>query len=33
MPLIICGPWWLVIPIVLVWLLWKYTEPRNRKRK
>lgn len=30
--MIICGPWWLVIPVVLIWWLWRYTDPNRPNR-
>jgi hypothetical protein len=31
MPIVICGPWWLVLPALLIWWLWRYTDEKRRK--
>lgn len=33
MPILICGPWWLVLPVLLILWLWRYTDPHRRKPK
>jgi hypothetical protein len=33
MPIVICGPWWLVLPALLIYWLWRYTDPKRKKRR
>jgi hypothetical protein len=31
MPIVFCGPPWLVVLVVAVIFLWRYTDPKRRK--
>ena len=32
-PIFICGPWWLVLPLLFIYWLWWYTDPDRRRPK
>lgn len=32
MPIIVCGPPWLVVLILAIIFLWRYTDPKRRKK-